>query len=94
MDIRIHHLIWIEREEWDAMRAMCVDLWTDFRDYEAWLLAAEKGLKLGDKTGARVVKVNIDAAGFRAFCTRANVPPNSKARSAFAHELANKRRQN
>jgi hypothetical protein len=89
MKIEISGIVWYRREDWDGMRAICLDLW-QFKDYDDWLRRAEKAFDAAGKSGARVMKAYLDAVTFKAWCIGNNVQPNGKARTAYANELAHK----
>lgn len=79
---------WYARESYDDIRRAMADAGSLPEDYAYWLSSAESVETAVASAGVRVVRVPLDLAAFLAWCEARAVPPDGKARSSYATEMA------
>jgi hypothetical protein len=79
----IYGITWLDRDEWQKMRAVATDSTALMITYEEWVMMTTRAIKDLEKTGRRVKKVAITAEDFAAWCAANSKEPNSAARSEY-----------
>lgn len=79
----IYGITWLDRSEWQKMRAIASDFSALMLTYEEWVLMTTRAIKDVEQSGKRVKKVPITAEGFDAWCAENGKNRNSAARSEY-----------
>jgi len=79
-------------EQYDAVRAACVDGEKLPETYELWAKYALASDHRMQKLGRFVVRINIDLEPFRDWCTGHGRPLDKDARMAYAEAIGEQRR--
>lgn len=77
-------LPWYDPEQYEALRASLADGGKLPPDYERWRIATEQIEREVQRSGVEVIRVLIEPDVFKAWCERAELPPNAAARSRYA----------
>lgn len=88
MKVRRVGMPWYREEHYDRLRELFSDGSRLQSTFRGWLAAATSGEANLKRQGQSVVRVDIDPATFPAWCAERGIPPDSKARSRYAGEIA------
>lgn len=90
MQTKIAGMAWYKPENFARLRAMFEDGDKLHRSYPEWLAAAETGSKQLEKSGVRVVHVDIDPDHFPEWCKAQGQKLDAAARQVYASAVAYK----
>lgn len=79
----IYGITWLNREEWQKMRAVAADPYTLMPTYEDWVLMTGRAVKDMEQSGKHVKKVPVSADDFAAWCAGSGRYADSAARSEY-----------
>jgi hypothetical protein len=81
-------IAWYDPDDYERIRAMCVDC-DELQDtYEEWLEDAQRVFDMASARGYLVERVPVRPAHFSAWCRIKGLPMNSRSRSQYAEEFA------
>lgn len=81
-------IAWYKREQYARILEVMVDTHLLPPTYNAWLKAAEKGVKSLQRQGHRPVRAYLDPDAFVSWCGALNIKPDADARMRFANDAA------
>jgi hypothetical protein len=90
MQVSAVGLPWYKREDFDALRSWFTDGGKFPKTYDEWLRAAEMRESQLRANGTRVVRALIEPEPFNRWCANQGIVPDSKARSRYASEYADR----
>src|SRR5439155_14748011 len=84
MNTNPHVIPWYNREQWEKVKAMSIDLDSMGISYEDWLRAAEELAKKEQSPAVTVHKIYLEADKLLAFANRSGRDVTSDTRVAYA----------